>query len=119
MSIKSKSRLIALNSRLKIKAVQGGTNYHIAAAAYSKLGNLLGISCNNVNTKLKKSKKGMGIHAERELISKYGKKIKYIVLSRMNNSGNNLPIHPCENCAKMIERYGIKVILMHELLENQ
>lgn len=118
MSINLKNKLTVLNGKLKNKAIQSRSNYYIAAAAYTRVGNLLSIACNNVNTKQKSTKKGMGIHAERKLIARHGRKIKYIVLSRTNNSGGDLPIHPCENCAKMIDKYGIKIILMHELLST-
>jgi deoxycytidylate deaminase len=29
-----------------------------------------------------------------------------------------LPIHPCENCAKVAAKYGIKIIPMHEEIED-
>lgn len=118
MRIKSKNQFIAINARLQAKATQTLSNYCIAAAAYTKRGNLLGMAINNVNNKMKHSRRGSGIHAERKLISCYGRKIAYIVLSRKGHSGADLPIHPCETCAKIIEKFGIKVILMHELLEK-
>ena len=109
--------LKTLNRRLKRKATQTKCRYKIAAAAYTKTGNLLGYASNNINRCLKKSKEGGGLHAERQLMKKYGNKISYIIIARTNSSGdNNLPIHPCETCAKLATHMGIKIIPIHELL---
>lgn len=119
MAIKSKRKLLALNKRLMLKAMQNVTSYHVVAAAYTKRGDLLGIAANTANTAYTPSRRGGGIHAERALIIKYGKRIKYVVLSRTGKSGNTLPIHPCDTCQKLLDRYGIIVVLMHPLLTGE
>jgi len=107
-----------LNKRLKKKALQSSSNYKIAAAAYTKHGNLLGMTTNHKNMLLSASRKGAGIHAERELMRRYGNKISYIILARVGRTGsNNLPIHPCATCAKLAEQLGIRIIPIHELLD--
>lgn len=120
MRIKSKKTLFALNQRLRKKALQVKlSNYHICAAAYTRKGNLLGIASNNINRMLPYSRKGGGVHAERELMKKFGTSISYIIISRTGRSGDNtLPIHPCATCAKLANRLNIKILMMHELLEN-
>lgn len=107
----------ALNKRLRRKAIQSHSRYKIAAAAFTKNGNLLGYATNNVNMNFKASRKGAGLHAERELMKRYGNKISYIVLARVGGSGDyNLPIHPCEVCSKLTKQLNIKIIPIHELL---
>jgi len=111
-------RLRALNLRLRKKAIQSSSRYKIAAAAFTKHGNLLGYSTNNVSINFPSSRKGGGVHAERELMKKYGNKISYIILARVGALGdNNLPIHPCETCAKLAQQMNIKIFPIHELLD--
>ena len=106
-----------LNDRLKKKAAQSSCNYKIAAAAFTKHGNLLGMSTNSRNMIFPSSRKGGGIHAERRLMKKFGNSISYIVIARVGRPGDkNLPIHPCPTCAKLANQLGIKIIPIHELL---
>jgi cytidine deaminase len=57
------------------------------------------------------SRKGGGIHAEIQIMRVAAKKgIKTILICRINNSGNFLPIHPCCVCKKKAEELGIKII---------
>lgn len=119
MASLNKKKLYNLNLRLRKKALQVNSNYHICAAAYTRKGNLLGIASNNINRKLPYSRKGGGIHAERELMKKFGSSISYIIISRTGRRGDTtLPIHPCETCAKLAKQLGIRILMMHELLEN-
>lgn len=89
------------------------TNYFITAIAFNKKNELLGISNNKIGNN-KNSKFGCGLHAERELIKKYKNNIKTIFLYRRGHSFDTLPIHPCKICQKIIDKYNIKVILVHE-----
>lgn len=90
------------------------SNFFITAAAYNKKKELLGIA-NNKRNNNKVSKFNCGLHAERELIKRYKGNIKYIILYRRGNSFNSLPIHPCKTCQKIIDKFNVKVILVHEL----
>lgn len=89
------------------------TNYFITAMAFNKKNELLGISNNKVGLR-NHCKFGCGLHAERELIKKYKSNIKTIFLYRRGHSFNILPIHPCKTCQKVINKYNIKVVLLHE-----
>lgn len=96
-----------------------GPTYRICAIAFSKKNNLLGISMNGFNDRGGQSaRKGAGKHAEAELIKKFGRRIEKIYILRVGNSVDPLPIHPCENCAKLAIKYGIKIIPLHEIIEN-
>ena len=88
------------------KASQSICCYKISAIGLNKRGEVIGSAINRHG----KSGKGRGLHAETQLIKRYGKKIKTIILCRIGNSGDILPIHCCANCQKIIDKLEIKVI---------
>lgn len=88
------------------KALQSSCTYKVSAIGISRKGDILGCSIN----KRKICKKGMSIHAEVDLIKKYGRKIKTIIVCRVNNKGNVMPIDPCSTCLKIATRMGINII---------
>jgi len=92
-----------------------GPTYRVAAAAFSRRGNLLGVEMNGWR-ELLTTRRGTGKHAEAALMKKYGKKIDTIYILRVGNSLDILPIHPCSGCAKMAKKIGIKIIPIHEML---
>lgn len=94
-----------MNDRLIKKAGQSQCQYKIAAIAYSKKGNILGIVFNGSRF----SRYGGGIHAERKLMQIYGRSISYIEICRTNGKGSVLPIEPCEVCQKIADKLGIKI----------
>lgn len=106
----SKNHLKAITHRLRAKSTKTATTYRVTAVAYSSKGDVLGYASNNVRKNLKPLRRGAGVHAERELISRYGNKIKYIVIARFGGSGDLLPIDPCETCQKVADNLGIKII---------
>ena len=54
--------------------------------------------------------KGKGLHAEMALMKKYGARIKTIIICRVGNSGNLLPIDPCSACAELAGKLGITIV---------
>lgn len=103
-----------LKEIMEKKAKSAKSNMHIAAAAFSKKNNLLGIASNNPNKNFPISKKGTGIHAEAALIKKYKRSIDKIYIVRVGRGTAPRPIEPCQNCAKLAKKYGIKIINLHE-----
>lgn len=87
------------------KAKQSICTYRISCIGLNKRGEILGSSTN----KFGRCGKGLGRHSEIELIKKYGKRIKVIILCRIGCGGDVLPIEPCKNCQKVIDKMGIKV----------
>ena len=89
-------------------------NYRIGAVAFDKKGDVLG----NVSNTFRRgsvfygeqNRKGTGLHAEARLIKRYKGNIKTILIMRIGNSGNILPIDPCPACAKLAEKFGIKIV---------
>jgi hypothetical protein len=111
MSGFSKTTLLRL---LESKAPQSNSKFYIAAAAFSKKNNLLGIVTNKQNDKLPYSKRGTGFHAEESLFKKYGRKIDHIYIVRVGRSGDPLPIDPCPKCAKIARKFGVEIINLHK-----
>lgn len=111
-------KLTALIPRMANKVkIDRGLHYRICAIAFTKRNNLLGIEMNNFRNGLS-NRPGAGSHAEATLIKKYGKRIDKIYVMRVGNACDALPIHPCENCSKLAEKYNIKIIPMHEVIDN-
>lgn len=88
------------------KALQSDCNYLISCIGLNNTGDVIGTSVN----KHGENGKGRGRHGEIELIKKYGRKIRTIIICRVNHSGDILPIHPCKNCKKLLDRMGIKIV---------
>lgn len=108
--------IISLIPKMLAKLMRDyGPTYRIAAAAFSKHGNLLGIEMNGWR-ELATTRRGTGKHAEAALIKRFGKKIDTIYILRAGNSMDILPIHPCEACQNMAAKAGIKIIPIHEML---
>ena len=112
------SEKLSLNyiTRMRNKAKVSHGKYKIIAIAFSDKGNFLGISMNGFREGLS-NRKGAGAHAETKLIRKFGKRIDKIYIMRFGMKLDILPIHPCVNCSKVADKYGIKIIsLSNEML---
>ena len=93
------------------KALQSNCTYKISAIGFNRKGDYIGSAIN----KKKKCQKGMGLHAEIELIKKYKKRLSSIIICRVNSKGQLLPIHPCETCQKICDKLNIKVMTIMAL----
>lgn len=109
MPFKPQKKQFDFISRLRSKALQSPSKYKIAAAGFSKKGNLIGLESNGVRDDLV-SFKGRGKHAQMALMKKFGKKIKQIYLFRVGYGGVPRPIDPCPACKAAAEKLGIKII---------
>ena len=98
--------------RIMKKATQSPNNFSVAAAAFSKKGNLLGVKSNSHYNYIA-IRRGGSKHAEASLIAEFGRKIDTIYLVRIGKDFSRLPIHPCENCQKIANKFGIKIIPVH------
>lgn len=94
----------------KNKAKQSICRYKISAIGFNHRGELIGKSFNRQRF----IRKGGGIHAEMHLMSRYGTALKTIIICRVNNSGECLPIDPCETCKRKADEMGIKIYSIKE-----
>lgn len=82
----------------------------ISAIAFNSKGDILGMTTNNFIDYDAVSWCGAGKHAERILMSRFGRKIATILICRSSKSGQILPIEPCPICKKVADKLGIKII---------
>ena len=94
------------------KASSSICKHRVAAIAFDRSGKLLFVSRNRPQF----GRIGGGIHAEMEIIHRYGKKIKTIIIARVSKSGNLLPIHACKKCQAIADSMNIKIIPLLELI---
>lgn len=87
------------------KAIQSPCKFKIAAVGISKKGNILGYSTNQFRF----VKYSGGLHAERLLMNKFKGSLHKIIICRVNNSGELLPIEPCHICQKIAKKLGIRI----------
>ena len=90
-----------------------GMTYRVVALAFTKNGNFIDIRFNSHRDYLS-NRAGAGLHAEQDLIHRYGNRIDSIYILRVGNKGDYLPIHPCKTCARIAAKRGIKIIPLHE-----
>lgn len=99
-----------LKTRVINKAKKSFCKFKVSAVALDGKGDVISYSTN----KPRFSKHHGGFHAERLLMSKYGSRIKTIIICRVGNGGDLLPIDPCEACQKMADKLGIKILSIKE-----
>lgn len=99
-----------LLTQMMKKAASNSSQYHLAAAAFDKKGTLLSISTNSFRRDSIGIHKHSGYHAEMKLIHRHGPKMKSILLLRIGNAGDILPIDPCPKCAAVLQKMGIRII---------
>jgi hypothetical protein len=92
------------------KASQSPSTYRLSGVAISKKGELLGFARNGYRREDIPCKRYSGKHVEQALIERYGTNIKTIIIMRIGNAGDILPIDPCPKCAKLAAKYGITII---------
>lgn len=91
---------------LSKKASQSISKYKVSALALSKRGNIIGKCFNKPSPK----PGNIGCHAESRLILRYGRKIKTILIYRVNQAGIPKPIDPCPMCSELARRFNIDII---------
>lgn len=85
--------------------------FRIGGIAFDKKGEILGIAHNSFHkNNLTGDRKGTGDHCEARLIRRYKDNIKTIVIMRIGNAGDVLPIDPCPACQALCEKYGINIL---------
>lgn len=94
-----------IKDKLIKTAIKSPCRFKVSAVAFSKKGNILGWSYCKHNL----GKSCGAIHAERELMSRFGSRIQNIIITRTNKSGDVLPIKPCDVCQKVADKMGISI----------
>ncbi len=96
--------------RLYKKASQSPSQYRIACVALNKKGEVIGYTSNKFRKDQIKPVIGSGLHAEAFCLARYYPLgIKTLIIMRIGNGGDILPIDPCEDCKKMAKKLGVKI----------
>lgn len=106
--IGSQSMTKQIMQRAVAKATQSICQHKVSAVGLDRYGRYIASAVN----KKRFHHRGGGIHAEIELIRKAGHRLKTIVLCRVNESGDCLPVHPCDACRRVIDKRGLKVVTL-------
>lgn len=88
------------------KAQRSHCKYKISAIGLNKRGELVDTSTNTHRF----NRKGGGEHAEVRLMRKHPRSLKTIIICRVNRNRELLPIHPCETCASIAKKLGIRIL---------
>ena len=97
-------------NRLIKKASQSICKFRVAALGF----NSEGVCVASASNRPRFSHKGGGIHAERKLMELKSKGIVKILICRIGNGGDLLPIDPCETCQKIADKLGIRIVSIKE-----
>lgn len=96
--------------RLQKKAATSPSQYRISCVALNKKGEVIGYTTNKFRKDRIKPLIGSGCHAESLAIAKfYPFGLKTLLIMRIGNAGDILPIDPCEDCQKMAAKYGVTI----------
>lgn len=107
----SEKETIRIKKILHDAASKSPGRFRIGGIALNKKGEILGVAHNSFRKdNVVGQRKGTGEHCEVRLIRRYRDNIKTLILMRIGNSGNVLPIDPCPSCQALIEKYGINVL---------
>jgi hypothetical protein len=88
------------------KAMQSLCRYKISALGFNAKGELVHIAMNGFH----QSKYGGGLHAEEKVFRVAAKKnIVKIIIARVGNNGDVLPIEPCPKCKKIADKLNIQI----------
>lgn len=110
----SANSISILTKRMKKKAAQSISKYHICAVAFDKRSEFIAQAFNTVPIDGVPPKMGSGLHAEAILMRKFKDRIKTILLSRVGHGGDWRPIKPCEKCQALAHKYGVKIVTIEE-----
>jgi tRNA(Arg) A34 adenosine deaminase TadA len=86
------------------KAAQSRCRYKVAAIGFNRKGEVVGITYNQPRFK----NSGGSVHAEINLLRRFGPYLKQVMVVRVGQSGLLRPIDPCPNCRDALK--GIKIV---------
>jgi hypothetical protein len=92
-------------STAKRKALQSNCRYKISALGFSRRNELIDSTTNYHRW----DGKGKGLHAEMILMKRNPLSLKSIIICRVNQNGEFLPIDPCPVCSQKAKELSIKI----------
>ena len=92
--------------RAKRKASQSTCTYKVAAIGFNRRGEIIHTAVNRSRF----DRKDTGVHAEMRVMLMAGPALKTVIICRVNNRGDLLPIEPCPVCQKKAEELGVRIV---------
>ena len=100
----------SLFRRMKKKAALSPSQYRVSCVALDSSGDILGFTTNKFRKDNVEPFYGSGLHAEALACAKFGPMdLKTLIIMRVGNAGDLLPIDPCPQCQKMAAKMGVKI----------
>jgi len=85
------------------------STYRVVCAAFNHHNELLGITVNGYRRENLTPGKYTGYHCEMKALHRWGNSVAKIVLMRLGNTGDVLPIDCCPKCEAVLRKCGIRV----------
>lgn len=99
-----RSHISTLHSRMIRAALRvHHCRYRIAAAGIDNRNRIIGIATNRPRLQSR------SYHAEEVLLSRSPRSLVRILLARVNNRGELMPIDPCEVCSRLAKKRGVRI----------
>jgi cytidine deaminase len=99
-------------NRIFSKAMSSICKMHVAALGF----NHDGVCVMARTNKPRFSRKGGGLHAERQILAEAKRRgIVKIVICRVGKGGSILPIDPCSTCKKIADKLGVVIESIKEV----
>jgi hypothetical protein len=90
------------------KAKRSPCRFKICAIGLNHRGEITNISTNGIRFNYKYG----GLHAETNVMRRSNKGLKFIILLRVGERGNILPIQPCIKCKQKAKELGVKILVV-------
>lgn len=98
-----KTHPFTLRARMIRAGLRVDLRYRVVAAGIDHRGRIIGIRTNGPRLVRR------GWHAEERLLHTSPPTLRRILLARVGADGRLLPIEPCEVCAKLARRRGVRI----------
>ena len=86
------------------------STYKVVCAAFNHHGEMLGVTVNGYRRENLSPGRYTGYHCEMKALHRWGNSIAEMVIMRLGNSGDILPIDCCPKCRAVLDKCGIKVL---------
>lgn len=98
-----KTHVSVLTSRMIKAAMRVEIRYRVVAAGVDNRNRIIGIATNRPRLQSR------SYHAEEILMSRSPRSLVRILLARVNNRGELMPIDPCEVCSRLAKKRNVTI----------
>src|SRR4051794_17344753 len=98
-----KAHVSTLEQRILRAASRVRLRYRVVAVGFDHRGRIIGLATNRPRLLHR------GWHAEETLIYRSPRSLCRVLIARLNNRGEFLPIDPCEVCSRLAQKRGVRI----------